>query len=468
MLLSQKLAGFSKGQADKLRKAMGKKKKKIIDEMYPKFLEGCLANGHPEDKIKKIWSDWEFFASYAFNKSHSTCYAFIAFQTAYLKTHYPSEFMTAVLNHNKSDISKLNFFLRECKRMKIPVFGPDINLSGINFTVNLKGEIRFGLSALKGLGAGPAEEIIKERDNGSFSDIIDMTKRVNLRAINKKTMESLAYAGAFDSFGKYRSQYFTPSDKYETFIEHAIRFGSTYQNQKESSQSSLFGEMSDDLLSIPAMPPSDPWMKTYMLDKEKEVTGIYISGHPLDDYKMELENYVNCGLNQVEKMVDAELKLAGIVTQAFHGVSQKNGLGYARITIQDYVGSFEMGVYNEDYEKYKNLLAVGQVLYIVGKNQRYRGSDRVFFKLFDVRLLASVSEDLTRSLTLRIPVMSLTDNMIHDLRELCQNNPGDHTLNMKIVEERVAMDFSVSAFKVDINSGFIDRIRKMGLSYKLN
>ena len=468
MLLSQKLAGFSKGQADKLRKAMGKKKKKIIDEMYPKFLEGCLNNGHPEDKVKKIWSDWEFFASYAFNKSHSTCYAFIAFQTAYLKTHYPSEFMTAVLNHNKSDTGKLNFFLRECKRMGISVFGPDINLSGINFTVNQKGEIRFGLSALKGLGAGPAEEIINERENGAFSDIIDMTKRVNLRAINKKTMESLAYAGAFDSFGKFRSQYFLNSDKYETYIEHAIRFGSTYQSQKESSQSSLFGDMSDQLLTEPQLPEADPWIKTYLLEKEKEVTGIYISGHPLDDYKMELENYVNCGLNQAEKMIESEIKIAGIVTDAFHGVSQRNGLGYGRVTIQDYLGSFDFGVYNEDYEKYKNLLSVGQVLYITGKHQRYRGSDRTFFKLFDIRLLASVSDDLTRSLTLRVPVMSLSDSMIDNLKQLCLDNPGDHTLHMKVVEETVAMDFSVSAFKVEINSRFIDEIRKMGLSYKLN
>ena len=468
MLLSQKLAGFSKGQADKLRKAMGKKKKKIIDEMYPKFLEGCLANGHPEDKIKKIWGDWEFFASYAFNKSHSTCYAFIAFQTAYLKTHYPSEFMTAVLNHNKSDISKLNFFLRECKRMHIPVFGPDINLSGINFTVNQKGEIRFGLSALKGLGSGPAQEIIAEREKGPFKDLVDMTKRVNLRATNKKTLESLAYAGAFDSFGKFRSQYFSVSDKYETFIEHAIKFGNSYQSQKESSQSSLFGDLSDSMLSEPAIPQSEKWIKSYLLEKEKEVTGIYISGHPLDDYKMELENYVNCSLDNVQRMMDTELKMAGIVTEAFHGVSQRNGLGYARLTIQDYFGSFDFGLYNEDYEKYKNLLSVGQVLYIVGKHQRYRGSDRSFFKLFDVRLLASVSDDLTKSLTLRIPVVTLSEDMIRNLKTLCTENPGQHTLNVKVVEERATLDFNVSAFKVDINSAFIEEVRKMGLSYKLN
>ncbi len=468
MLLSQKLAGFSKGQADKLRKAMGKKKKKIIDEMYPKFLEGCKANGHPEKVIEKIWKDWEHFASYAFNKSHSTCYAYIAFQTAYLKTHYPSEFMTAVLNHNKSDVSKLNFFLRECKRMEIPVFGPDINLSRINFTVNQKGEIRFGLSALKGLGAGPAEEIINERDKGPFSSLVDMAKRVSLRAINKKTIESLVYAGAMDSLGKFRSQYFTESEKYDSFIEHAIRFGSSYQNQKDSAQSSLFGDMSDQMLNEPHIPEAEAWPKSILLEKEKEVTGIYISGHPLDDYKMELENYVNCALSQLEKITDLELRIAGIITQAHHGVSQRNGQGYARISIQDYTGSFEFGAYNEDYEKYKHLLSLGQVIYISGKHQRYRNSDRVFFKIFDIRLLASVSQDLTKSLTLRIPIISVDDDMINRLKLLCRDNPGDHSLNMKLVEEKMSLDFSVAAYKVDINSSFIEEIREMGLSYKLN
>jgi DNA polymerase-3 subunit alpha len=468
MLLSQKLAGFTKGEADKLRKAMGKKKRKIIDEMFPKFKEGCLKNGHPEKIVEKIWKDWESFASYAFNKSHSTCYAFLAFQTAYLKTHYPAEFMTAVLNHNKSDITKLNFFLRECKRMEIPVFGPDINLSRINFRVNQKGEIRFGLSALKGLGAGPAEEIINEREKGAYSSIVDMTKRISLRAINKKTMESLAYAGALDSFGPYRSQYFAPSDKYESYIEHAIRFGSAYQNQKESAQSSLFGDMSDSMLSEPQVPEAEPWPKTYLLEKEKEVTGIYISGHPLDDYKMELENYVNCGLSQTSKLEGMELKIAGIVTNAIHGVSQRNGLGYGRITIQDYTGAFDFGVYNEDYEKYKNLLTVGQVLYVVGKHQRYRNSDRSFFKLLEVRLLASVSQDLTKSLTLRIPLMTIDDSFINNLKTLCVTYPGEHNLNMKLVEEKVALDFKVAAMKVDVNSAFIEEIRAMGLSYKLN
>ncbi|NNE26490.1 MAG: DNA polymerase III subunit alpha [Saprospiraceae bacterium] len=470
MLLSQKLAGFSKGEADQLRKAMGKKKKKIIDQMYPKFLEGCEKNGHPKDVIDKIWKDWEAFASYAFNKSHSTCYAYIAFQTAYLKTHYPSEFMTAVLNHNKSDTSKLNFFLRECKRMKLNVYGPDINASGINFTVNQKGEIRFGLSALKGLGLGPAEEIINERKEGAFESIYDLIKRVNLRVLNKKSMESLAYGGALDSLTLKRSQYFMPSDHYETFLEHLLKFGNAYQSQKDSSQASLFGDMTDQMLSEPAIPQGDDWIKTYKLEKEKEVTGIYISGHPLDDYKMELENYVNCSLDQAQHSNGSVVKMAGIIAKVHHGVSQKNGLGYARLTLQDYTASFELGVYNEDYERYKELLTEGQVLYVVGKYQSYRFNDRTFFKLQDIRLLASVSQDLTKSLTIRVPLDTIDEAFIDHFQTLCESHKGKHNLKMLVmdIEDELNMDFSISKYKVDVDSKFIEEIRAMGLSYKLN
>ncbi|NNF22717.1 MAG: DNA polymerase III subunit alpha [Saprospiraceae bacterium] len=470
MLLSQKLAGFSKGEADQLRKAMGKKKKKIIDGMYPDFLKGCEKNGHPVKIVEKIWKDWEAFASYAFNKSHSTCYAYIAFQTAYLKSHYPAEFMTAVLNHNKSDTSKLNFFLRECKRMKLSVFGPDINQSGINFTVNKKGEIRFGLSALKGLGEGPAEEIIRERDEASFESITDLVKRVNLRVLNKKSMESLAYGGALDSLGVLRAQYFTPTDNYDSFLEHLLKFGNGYQSQKNSSQASLFGDLTDQMLVEPKAPESNDWIKTFKLEKEKEVTGIYISGHPLDDYKMELENYTNCTLETASAVIGSTLKMAGIIAHVQHGVSQKNGLGYARLTLQDYISSFDMGVYNEDYEKYKDLLTEGQVLYVVGKYQTYRFSDRPFFKLQDIRLLASVSQDLTKSLTVRVPLEQIDNHFIDKLVNICESHKGTHHLKMMVmdVEDELNMDFNISKYKVDVDSRLIEEIRGLGLSYKVN
>ncbi len=470
MLLSQKLANFTKGQADQLRKAMGKKKKKLIDEMWPIFLEGCTKNGHPEEVISKIWKDWEAFASYAFNKSHSTCYAFIAFQTAYLKTHYPSEFMTAVLNHNKSDTSKLNFFLRECKRMRLDVYGPDINKSGINFTVNPKGEIRFGLSALKGLGLGPAEEIINGREEGEYKTFVDLVKRVSLRTINKKSLESLAYAGAFDSFGKLRSQYFAPSEKYDTFIEHATKFGSAYQNQKESSQVSLFGDMSDQMLSEPQMPESAPWNKAVKLAKEKEVSGIFISGHPLDEFKMELENYTNCDLEQANDMMGVQLKMGGIVAHAQHGISQKNNMGYARITLQDYSGGFEFGVYREEYEKYKDILQSGYVLYIEGIWKKGYGGSNYFFNIKDVRLMASISEDLTRSLTIRIPINVIDQVFIDRLKQICDEHKGKHSVKMQVmdVDTDMTLDFKMGRQSVAVDSGMITKIRELGLSYKVN
>ena len=470
MLLSQKLANFSKGQADALRKAMGKKKRKLIDEMWPKFLEGCQTNGHPEKVIEKIWKDWEKFASYAFNKSHSTCYAFIAFQTAYLKTHYPAEFMTAVLNHNKSDTSKLNFFLRECKRMKVPVFGPDVNLSGINFTVSQKGEIRFGLSALKGMGVGPSEELIRERENGTFSNLVDLVKRVSLRSINKKSLESLAYAGAFDLFGLKRSQYFSASEKYDTYIEHATKFGSAYQNQKDSAQVSLFGDMSDQMLNEPKPPLATEWLKSYRLEKEKEVSGIYISGHPLDEYRMELENYITFGLEFANQIKGKTIKLGGIISSCMHGISQKNNMGYARLTLQDYTGSFEFGVYREEYLRFKDLLITGNVIYMEGIWKKGYSGDRHFFTINDIRLMASLSQDLTKSLTIRVPLDRINQEFIVAFREICDNHEGKHALKLQVMHDKedLMVDFDLPEHKVDVDSQLIEEIRALGLGYKLN
>ncbi|MEO1713092.1 MAG: DNA polymerase III subunit alpha, partial [Bacteroidota bacterium] len=279
MLLSQSLANFSKGQADMLRKGMGKKKKKIIDALYPKFIEGGTSNGHPKEVLDKVWKDWEAFASYAFNKSHSTCYAFVAFQTAFLKAHYPAEFMASVLTHNKNDISKLTFFLKECKRMGLEVLGPNVNESASDFSVNKQGQIRFGLSALKGVGEGPVEEILQERESsGHFLTVFDMMRRLSLRAVNKKVMESLALGGGLDCFGElHRAQYFTPSDKFDTFLEHLVKYGNAYQNQKAQAVNSLFGDSDEIMIPEPKIPVAEDWALIEKLNREKQVTGIYIS-----------------------------------------------------------------------------------------------------------------------------------------------------------------------------------------------
>jgi DNA polymerase-3 subunit alpha len=472
MLLSQKLAGFSKGDADVLRKAMGKKQKAVLDKMFPKFVEGCTANGHPEENVKKIWKDWEAFASYAFNKSHSTCYAYIAFQTAYLKAHYSAAFMASVLNHNKSDISKINFFLQETKRMHIDVLGPDINESNIKFAVNVKGQIRFGLSALKGVGEGPVEEIVRERkENGHFEDVFDMMRRLNLRSVNKKCLDSLVYGGALDSFGAYnRAQYFElASERTETFIESLLKYGSNYQAQKESNQMSLFGDAMTSYIDMPKPPIVPEWNQIDKLEKEKEVTGIYLSGHPLDDYHLEFQHFINCPLEKVEQVQSKLLKLGGIITEANFGTTQK-GTGYVRFIIQDFTGSFEIRLHNEKYESYKHLITKGQVLYIEGINEKGWSGDRIFFNVKDIRMLDTIGKNMTKSLTIKMPLNLIDEKMVHEIEHICLSRVGPHTLKLKVLDEGddFGIDLVATSLKVTADYQFIQELENLGLAYKLN
>jgi DNA polymerase III subunit alpha len=472
MLLSQKLAGFSKGDADMLRKAMGKKQKAVLDKMFPKFVEGCKANGHPEDVVKKIWTDWEAFASYAFNKSHSTCYAYIAFQTAYLKAHYPAAYMAAVLNHNLSDISKINFFLQETKRMKIDVLGPDINESNIKFAVNAKGQIRFGLSALKGVGEGPVEEIVRERkENGHFEDVYDMMRRLNLRSVNKKCMDSLVLGGALDSFGSInRAQYFEVlGDRNETFIESLLKYGSNYQAQKDSNQMSLFGDAMTNYIDSPKPTTVPEWNQIEKLEKEKEVTGIYISGHPLDDYHLEFKHFINCPLEKADQIQGKLLKMGGIVTEVTFGTSQK-GTGYARFTIQDFTGSFQINLYNEKFESYKHLITKGQVLYIEGSNEKGYSQDRFFFNVKDIRMLDTIGKNMTKSVTIKLPLHIIDEKLVHELEHLCLEKVGPHTLKLKVVDEGddIGVDLVATSLKVTADYQFVNELELMGLAYKLN
>ncbi len=471
MLLSQKLASFSKGQADTLRKAMGKKKKALIDKMWPLFLNGCKKNGHPEQIVQKIWKDWEAFASYAFNKSHSTCYAFVAFQTAYLKAHYPAEFMAAVLTHNKSDISKVTFFLRECKRMELKVLGPDVNESQVHFTVNKEGQIRFGLSALKGVGEGPVEAFLEERQKGGpFKSIFDMMRRLNLRAINKRVLESLALGGGLDCFEKTtRAQYFAPSNKYDTLIEHALKYGNAYQNQKAQSVNSLFGDSEDIMIPEPPMPKAEPWSLIDKLTKEKEVTGIYISGHPLDDYQMEVENFTTCNLEKAENFKGQPLRLAGIVTEANHRISRK-GTGFGYFTIQDYNGSLEFPLFSEDYAKFRHLLELGQALLIHGIFQKRWNSEEFQLKISNVELLESVAANRTTSITLHIPIDLIDKELMEDIEAICEAHKGKHQLKIHLIdrETKVKLHLVAKTKKVNATNDLIKKIKKMGVTYQLN
>ncbi len=471
MLLSQKLAGFTKGQADGLRKAMGKKKKDIIDEMKPLFMKGCEKNGHDLKIADKIWNDWEAFASYAFNKSHSTCYAYIAFQTAYLKANYPAEFMAAVLNHNKKDITKMNFFLRECKRMDIEVLGPDVNESNMKFNVNKKGQIRFGLSALKGVGEGPVLEIMKEREaNGDFKDIYDLTRRLANASVNKKSYESMAIAGAFDLMGSdNRAAYFAPSGKYDTFLENVIKYGQTISKHKNSAQQTLFGDISNVMIEEPPFPDVEPWSFLELLEKEKEVTGIYLIGHPLDEFQFEIENFVTSDLDSIKLTRDTKVKVAGLVTEERHGENRR-GLPYGRFTIQDYDGTLEFILNNEEYHKFGSLLKKGQVVYIEGMNRRGYNSDSYFFKIFDVKLLDTVGKMLTKSITLYLPSFKITEKFISDLLSFVEKRKGKHRLRIVITDDSGTNKIKTVSKKlrVNIDNDFVKEMKKRGIVYKIN
>jgi len=471
MLLSQKLGNFSKGQADALRKGMGKKKKSIIDALYPKFMEGCVSNGHPKEVIDKIWKDWEAFASYAFNKSHSTCYAFVAFQTAYLKAHHPEEFMASVLTHNKRDIVKLTFFLRECKRMGLDVRGPDVNESQMDFSVNKNRELRFGMSALKGVGEGPVEAILAARkEGGPFKTVFDMMRRLDLRSVNKRCIESLVLGGAMDLFEETpRSIYYAPSEKFNTFMEHLLRYGNAYQNQKAQASNSLFGDSEDVMIPEPKLPEAPHWSLIEKLTREKEVTGIYISGHPLDDYRIEVENFVTCSLDRIQNFKGQNVNVAGIITMAQHRVNKK-GNGWGLFTLQDYNSAIEFPLFTEDYQKFKHLLEVGAVLYIKGHMGKRWNSEEFQLKLKEVRQLDSIGEELTESITIRLPLERITKELIDDIDNLCNTHKGKHQLKMVFIDKanRISLDLVAQDTTVNADSDFIGELERIGVRYKVN
>ncbi|MBY5959244.1 DNA polymerase III subunit alpha [Membranicola marinus] len=436
MLLSQKLAGFSKGEADVLRKGMGKKKKKIIDELHPKFLQGGQERGHDPKILEKIWKDWEAFASYAFNKSHSTCYAIVAFQTAYLKAHYPEEFMAAVLMHNYSDISKLEFFLREAKAMGIKVLGPDVNKSDLNFTVDDERNIRIGLYGLKGVGESAAKSLIDERDlSGDFTDLDNFIKRINLRSLNKKSIENLVYSGALDSFGIDRAQYFEPSDKYETFIEHLVRYGNMYREAKNSMENSLFGFESTVTLDPPEPPEAESWQKMYTLEKEKEIVGIYASGHPLDQVRHLLKELVDCDIRTMEEYQQPgrRFRVGGLVTASRAGVS-KRGLNYGVFTLQDYSGSYEFFISGKHFLNNQGLIESGNFLHLQVSFNLTRGGD-LRHSVDAVNLLREVAESSIQSVKIYVPVVDIDELYINNLKTLMEEHEGQQKIRLTVFDK---------------------------------
>jgi len=471
MLLSQKLANFTKGQADVLRKGMGKKQKDVIDKMFPMFLEGGIQNGHPKEILEKVWKDWEAFASYAFNKSHSTCYAFVAFQTAYLKAHYPAEFMASVLTHNKNDISKVTFFLKECKRTGLTVLGPDVNESASDFSVNQDGAVRFGLSAVKGVGEGPVEAILEERKkNGKFKTVYEFVRRLNLGAINKRVMESLALGGALDCFEDiHRAQYFKESDKHDTFMEHLLKYGVAYQSQKIQSASSLFGVAEETMVQEPKAPKEEPWNLLEKLNKEREVTGIYLTGHPLDDYRVEIDHFTTCGLDEVQEYYGRDVRLAGIVMEVKHRISKK-GTGWGSFVIQDYNGSLDFALFGDDYLKYKAFFEEGQCLFLKGRFEQRWNSEEFQLKITDISTLENISEQLTREITLKLGIEQITSDLLNAIDHLCHAHQGKHILRVVLFDATNQSKIELKSKKVSVhaNTDFVDALENLGIQYKLN
>ena len=442
MLLSQKLANFSKGDADVLRKAMGKKQKDVLDKMKSKFISQAMENGHPEDKLEKIWKDWEAFAQYAFNKSHSTCYAWIGYQTAYLKAHYPAEYMAAVLSNNMNDIKQVSFFMEECKRMGLKVLGPDVNESYYKFTVNENYAVRFGMGAIKGVGAPAVETIVEHRKSGNYKSIFDLAKRIDLRAANKKAFESLALAGGFDCFTTtHRAQYFHDDGDNITFLEKAMRYGSKFQENENSSQVSLFGETSEVQIAEPIVPPCEEWSTMEKLAKEKEVVGIYISGHPLDDYRFEMKYFCNTKLEtlkSLEQHVNKTLSFGGIITNVQHKTA-KNGKGWGSFVLEGYDESYEFRIFGEEYLKFRHFLIQNNFSYIKVmvregwvNQEGKKGDPRIQFQL--VQYLQDVLPSFAKKLIVLMDVNEIHSTTVTLLNDIFQSNKGDNSVVFEVME----------------------------------
>ncbi len=474
MLLSQKLAGFTKGEADTLRKAMGKKLIDVLNKMKPLFVKQGEERGHDPEKLNKIWKDWESFASYAFNKSHSTCYAWIAYQTAYLKAHYPAEYMSSVLSNNMSDIKQVTFFMDECKRMKIPVLGPDVNESNRNFTVNKEGAIRFGLGAIKGMGTSPTEEFIRERkENGTFKNIFDLTKRINLRICSKKAFESMAYAGGFDSFPNvHRGQFFEQDNSNRTFLENAMRFGAAHQDNENSAQISLFGDATDTQLLEPEIPKAREWGSVMKLNKEKEVIGIFISGHPLDDYRTEIDAFCKGSvsmLNEMDQHVGKEISIAAIVTESESRVT-KNGDPFGTIIIEDYSDAYKMFLWKENYLKYRHLLGVNSFVVLRGRIEVPVRRKDLELNISSIELLSELKEKQAKMLEIKMQASMVNQLIISDLYRVLHEHSGTQCgLSFMISDELDGYTLKMPSanIRIEPTNELFNTLKQFDLEFKL-
>ena len=479
MLLSQKLAGFTKGEADVLRKAMGKKIHALLAKLKPQFIEGGKANGHDPEKLEKIWKDWEAFASYAFNKSHSTCYAWIGYQTAYLKAHYPAEYMAAVLSNNMNDIKQVTFFMEECRRMGLNVLGPDVNESFYKFTVNDQQAIRFGMGAIKGVGRGAVETIIEHRKDARYTSVFDLTKRIDLRAANKKAIENLTLAGGLDSFGNYhRAQYFNPDGDGILFLEKAIRYGAKHQENLNSSQTNLFGDDSQEQIQEIKIPECESWGTLELLKKEKAVVGIYISAHPLDDFKREMKYFSSATfdiLSDLDPLVNRDLSFGGIINDVEHLIT-KTGKGWGKFTIEDFSDQYEFKIFGEDYLKFRHFILPNNFVRLrlrVVEGWRNRetgqlGPARIQFNNFE--MLHDTLKTNVKKITLMFEVKQLNESKIQDLKTLMSPYKGDKGLYVDVfdTEEKIKLTLPSRKQRVEVSNELLLALEERNIHYRLN
>jgi DNA polymerase-3 subunit alpha len=479
MLLSRLLADFTRGESDALRKAMGKKKKDIVDAMKPKFIEGGKKNGHDPKVLDKIWGDWEAFASYAFNKSHAACYSWVAYQTAYLKANFPAEFMAAIMSRRRDQITEITKLMDECKAMGIATLGPDVNESYLKFGVNHKGEIRFGLAGIKGLGDGAAEAIIREREqNGAYKDIFDFVQRVSFQNVNRKAYEVLALSGGFDSFGIRREDFFAQNNKGETLIDIIMRYGQTYQVEKQQMQNSLFGGFDDVEIQTPTLPKAeDRWSDIERLNKERELVGIYLSAHPLDEYRIVLDNLCNTRCPELADRCAAltdreDITLGGIVTGVQSRFSAKTNSPWGIITLEDFNGSGELVLFGNDWLNLNGKFIEGAAVYITGKmTSRFYNSNQKELKVSNVELLQTVKEKAIERLTISLTTDLLDDQVVTELTELIDESPGNTKLYFLLHDtqgkHRVLLQSTTKS--VDLRSSLIQYIEQTpALEYKIN
>ena len=437
MLLSRQLAGFTRGESDALRKAMGKKKKAIVDAMKPKFIEGGKRNGHSPQVLEKIWADWEKFASYAFNKSHATCYSWVAYQTAYLKAHYPAEYMAAVMSRNLANIAEITKLMDECRAMGIECLGPDVNESRQKFSVNSHGAIRFGLAAVKGMGDAAAQAIIDEREkNGAYKSVFDLAERVNLGAVNRKAFESLALSGGFDSFKIERQNYFGTNAKGDIFLDSLIRYGQLYQQEQVQAQNSLFGSTDAIEIATPQVPQVDPWSTIETLNRERDLVGIYLSAHPLDEFGIILRAMCNTHCIELDDKVSLSKKdqivIGGIVTGTKSKFT-KNGKPCGFVTIEDFEGSGELAFFGEEWGRWKGMLVEGSTVFITAKCvQKYRDSNYYDLKIADIQYLQTVKDQRIEKFTITMDSTSIDETVVNDISTMLRNSPGSTQLYFQI------------------------------------